>query len=117
MPARQAGLAVALTGLLLASPIGTATTAAQAARMWGMLADLEPLTTGKRVTPPFLRLPRPEPTLRDAAIAQVRRLLGDVAYGFSRTLRNRRLFVTTNTDEKAMAPAARIGLSCQPVQG
>jgi hypothetical protein len=44
-----------------------------------------------------------------------RRCVPETGTSFTRCRRNELL--TTNTDEKAIAPAAMIGLSCQPVSG
>jgi hypothetical protein len=40
-----------------------------------------------------------------------------VIYFPSCTCRNRKLLLTTNTELNAIAPAAMIGLSCQPKNG
>jgi predicted ATPase/class 3 adenylate cyclase len=76
MLARQAALVIGLSGLLLARTFD----AAQVARIWGLVTALEPLTAGRRVTPPFLSLPQPDPARRDAAIAEARTLLGPNAF-------------------------------------
>jgi hypothetical protein len=80
MQARQAALVIGLSGLLLTRPPGSAVAATHAPRIWGLVAALAPLTAGKRVTPPFLHLPQPDPALCDAALSQVRRVLGDTAF-------------------------------------
>jgi len=78
--ARQAALVVGLSGLLLARPLSSTVVATQAARILGLVAVLAPLTGGKLVTPPFLRLPQPDPALGEAALSEVRRVLGDTTF-------------------------------------
>jgi tetratricopeptide (TPR) repeat protein len=78
--ARQAALSAALAGLAVSSPLDTPTAAAQMARIWGTLAAFEPLTEGRRVTPPFLSIPSPPPMLRDAAVQTAKGLIGETAF-------------------------------------
>ncbi|HEU5100424.1 MAG TPA: tetratricopeptide repeat protein, partial [Roseiflexaceae bacterium] len=78
--ARQAALVTGLVGLAMSSAQESATAATQAARIWGAVVQVEPLTEGRRVTPPFLSIPRPDPALRDAAVAAARTLLGTAAF-------------------------------------
>jgi predicted ATPase/transcriptional regulator with XRE-family HTH domain len=78
MLARQAAMVAGLVGLAVSSALESATAAVQAVRIWGIVAEVEPLTAGRRVTPPFLRIPRPDPALRDAAVQAAKALLGDI---------------------------------------
>ncbi len=80
MLAREAALVVAISGLLLTHEIEVMSAAAQAARIWGAIAAIEPRTAGKRVTPPFLSLPRLDTALLQHAQATARTTLGDTAF-------------------------------------
>jgi hypothetical protein len=78
--ARQSALVVGLVGLLCSSKLESASAAAQATQIWGMVTTIELHAVGQRVTPPFLRLPQPNLVLRNAAITQAHTILGDPAF-------------------------------------
>jgi predicted ATPase len=78
--ASEAALLVGLAGLLCSREHDSLAAAVQAVKLWALIMAHEPRTLGKRVAPPFLRLPRLDTVWREMIIRQARTILGEAAF-------------------------------------